>query len=460
MNGLRTARVVVIDDTQAEAAPILAALGRAGVGALYVQPTEDLSELPDEPQSGIRVVFLDLRLYGDSDDPKQFMPSTVAILEKVVNIDPVLTGIFCWSKREDDVADLKEQLERKRIKPAYIVELKNKIAFVAPQNDDAEKDLEELIGVIDENMATNPACQLVWQWEQSIHDSTTAVSEDLFGEIGEVDYEEVIVDRLARVAVTTDPKCLTKETTADAICAGLGPLHLDRVMSQSHIDPEKCESIREKVRELKRPTAPKSPETTAFLNGVLLYAPCKDSTPWPGNLYVDSGWPAGTPFPGPSVGGGIRGMLKQLFPPRPKGYEGHDDVKYDAFIKSLEAGAISCVVEITPACDATKDLFQPRLICGVLVPWKDGDDTDENNRSTTIPHEAKMAHKEIQVAIINKEQLPDSYYKLYLCAKRVCWIEHKKLKKIKPIARLRHEVLTDIRGWFAGHAARPGYTSA
>ena len=62
MNILKTARVVVVDDVESEATPLLLALAKIGIGAWYF--TGDVDKLPKSHLDGIRVVFLDLRLGG------------------------------------------------------------------------------------------------------------------------------------------------------------------------------------------------------------------------------------------------------------------------------------------------------------------------------------------------------------------------------------------------------------
>ena len=90
MIGLKTSRVVVVDDQPTESVPIMKILSKLGVGALYFEG--NLSELPSNPINGIRVVFIDMDLLGRGGEANAVVGNTVAVLERIVTLDSVLSS--------------------------------------------------------------------------------------------------------------------------------------------------------------------------------------------------------------------------------------------------------------------------------------------------------------------------------------------------------------------------------
>ena len=66
MEGLRTSRVLVVDDKFEEALPFIQAIAKYGIGALYFSGVKD-EELPEEGNklTGIRLAALDMNLGGN-----------------------------------------------------------------------------------------------------------------------------------------------------------------------------------------------------------------------------------------------------------------------------------------------------------------------------------------------------------------------------------------------------------
>ena len=62
MDGLRTARVLVLDDEIKEARPFMEALAKRGIGSTYFSGDVDTLPCPDRKLTGIRLAALDLDL--------------------------------------------------------------------------------------------------------------------------------------------------------------------------------------------------------------------------------------------------------------------------------------------------------------------------------------------------------------------------------------------------------------
>lgn len=147
---MRTARVVVIDEDPKEALLLLRALGQVGLGAVYI-PGDNSDEFPQTPLSGIRVVFLDLKLIG-LQEAKQYIPYTVQVLKQCVRCEPRTTGIVVWSKHSDEVETLTKTLADESIQPAYIKVIEDKTALTT-----GGKEFQELVAQLGEKLAEEPS---------------------------------------------------------------------------------------------------------------------------------------------------------------------------------------------------------------------------------------------------------------------------------------------------------------
>src|SRR5258708_19976453 len=96
MEGLRTPRVVVIDDRLDEAGPLLRVLATLGVPAQYF--TGNQQELPAAPFAGIRLLFIDMIFGGiDENKPKEALSAVFAVLDRILPSD-ALSAIPCiWT---------------------------------------------------------------------------------------------------------------------------------------------------------------------------------------------------------------------------------------------------------------------------------------------------------------------------------------------------------------------------
>ena len=80
MNGLRTARVLVLDDKLEEARPFMEALAKRGIGSIYFSENQDALPCPDRMLTGIRLAALDLDLIGGGE-----APAVIGALLRTVN---------------------------------------------------------------------------------------------------------------------------------------------------------------------------------------------------------------------------------------------------------------------------------------------------------------------------------------------------------------------------------------
>ena len=437
---MKTARVVVIDEDREEALLLLEALGKAGIGAIYVKGDEE-KHLPSEPCTGIRLVFLDLQLQK-IDEPRNYIPFTVKVLRRSVQIDPGVTGIICWTQHTDEIEFLKAELAKQELAPAFVMHIENKLDIRNTGN------LDRILAEIERITAPIPGRDLLTTWEQSVHDATTSATGTLW-QLAEAGEEPQLMSILAAVAVgAADEKINSANDAASALYAGLAAVQADAIEdTDATVRPrdQSAEALSQAVARARR--TPLSPQQRACLNQVLLTTRCQ--TAQPGNVYLPQGWQPQEKFPVKQTDKAIRGLLYEFFPQQ-------RDKK--AFVKAVQSASTPCLVELTPACDfAQGKALESRMLGGLLIESPGAADKE---RLWILPPESRVFAKDTEFFWVDESDFGTAgSFKLILNARKLVTMPFDKLRKHRAVCRLRQQVIADIRAWFASHAARPGYVA-
>ena len=173
------------------------------------------------------------------------------------------------------------------------------------------------------------------------------------------------------------------------------------------------------------------------------------SLPQPGNVYVPGGWDESADGSFPHLRDAEE---KERF------IEGLWADQKDEFLRELAEASVPCLLEITPACDhAARKADHARLLGGVLIKSKG---TKNSESKIALPIKSRAFARQLEFLFIESPDLgPSGHYRLVVSARYLLSKGSDELAKHRPAFRLRHEIVTDMRAWFAGHAARPGYVS-
>ena len=167
MDGLKTTRVLVIDDEINEATPFIEALAKRGIGSLYFSGT-DVDKLPDENDklTGIRLAAFDMDLDGGDEDERVVIPRLLGIINRVIAADNGPYLAIAWTKHDDYVTSFRK-LSKSGLEcpPVRVIPmLKREYA-----------DIEEIARKVDVEISESYPLGLLGFWEQSIHESSGSV---------------------------------------------------------------------------------------------------------------------------------------------------------------------------------------------------------------------------------------------------------------------------------------------
>lgn len=432
---MNSAKVLVIDEDPKDATALLSALGRLGIGAVYV-PGNTKESIPAEKISGIRIVFLDLQLI-DTFESQNYVPHAVNVMLQSVDFGCRTIGVICWTKNEAEVQMVGEILEQKGIQTVFLTKFSEKAKLVAAE--DPKAILEQITSLLDKQNAR----KLLWQFEGAVSEAVAKTCDSLT-ELCSSDEELNLM--LASLTFGASEEEITKtasETTAiETLQIGLNGLLQDEIeiKSQNVEAPYEGKFLVDEIGKLRDKKL--SLAQRAALNGALLFS--NTSRFQPGNVYIKEGWKAASGFPHDVSGGNLRSEVYDFFcPENEKG-----------IVKPIAKNAVPCVVEITPSCDfAQGKKFNARFVNGLLIP-----DSEESNLPPLAAKKRVFA-KELPVAYINNGELGfEGTFRLTLNARQIqCTFDD--LSECTPLCRVRHTVFSDVRLWLASHAARPGFVA-
>lgn len=515
MKGLRTGRVVVIDDNQSEADVLLRALGTLGIGAVYFSG-KDEAEFPAQPVVGVRVVFLDLHLMEMTGDDLQY---TIGVLKGTVAPSRGETGLICWTKHSDEVIEF-DKLLRERLpefRPAFVASIakqdynivdadvldlleiaiggwQSEPATPAPATSQqppqpasitreailgllstaratrttrAVARVAELSGKITELVQANHGVSLIGEWEQFVHDATTHTTALLAnvatsipapqGQLLHVQAALAKASAGSTCASTRDALAHFIEGTSELLLDHLFPHHDQFDAAAPHAEALLNELTAESLF---------TDADKATLNRALLTAQTgpTPTPPQPGNIYVPHCWDVtkSGPFPMATDIPRVVAFIGEIWPDLPKW--ALQAAGNNTSLFALASASVPCVLEITPACDhAQRKSGDSRLLGGILIPCPpEGATCPEmpavKRTKRSLPAQSRVFAKEMPLVNLTTPHAGlDGIYLLVVNARLLFSKPIAEVAGSVPAFRLRNDICTDVTSWFAGHAARPGY---
>lgn len=456
-----TPSICVIDDDPLEYEPILDALKGSWLGWVHIKGDES-SRLPPKPFSGLRLVFTDLYLTGDS--PTNAISRTVQVFRKVVSPETGPVVVVIWSKHSGDQDSLPgvpkddqptqadkfmatllstEQRYRDRLvfhqmpKPVGIRSGKKRKAWISGLRKQIETLLEGKNGL-----------ELLWAWEALARNVTLQMSADI----------TALAQRQQESASEPDQFDADLQKLFVALSGAHGGYELDGGKSLRHFMASMSEALADRIehsiytaKEIKKPrdwltTKGKPREAQAFgpkLNTLLLTAKVsKDDLFLPGMVYRVTNTRASEKY----LCATWLDLLRKIA-----------NHKGPGALPDWTRECIKVMVEVSQPCDVQHNNRKLSvLVGGFIVPGtgkpSSGFGQDPNGANYRFP--AKFT-----IDVPGSEKNPQEVL-LYLSANYKCMVNPKGAPSwLRPWFRFREVPATTIRVWQASHMARVGFFS-
>lgn len=451
MKTLASPRVLVIDDQEQEARPLLEALWSRGIPVVHskgLPPIDAADKL-----SGVRLIFLDLHLQGTG-GAHQNLTTTLGLLDQIVDLSQPGIGVVYWTKtpeqRTQFEALIKERLTH--FSPAYLIP-QDKIQFLTS----GTGAMEDLAASIESSLTAQVSHSFLCGWESSVLRGAIATSQSLF-EANMAEEKRMRV--LATLARAAGGKSIESDRHAvSLLCETMHELLADAIPPREFVDTLEPFGavLREAIKLLR--ASPLSTDECSRLNRLLILDPAPDEVlgDVPGALlYGHTTCPIGTRRAFSESA--IRGELMEYFISQCAGRAPEDCKAWKDELRKAAVDAIQVWANVTPPCDVAqqRQFLQYRYVGGVLlripVPAFLLFRAD-------LPPEARTFAKELPAIRLQAGPRGEGTYLLLLNARQLYGVDRTTARSQKPDLVLRSSVVNELLAWFASHAARPGIIS-
>ncbi|MDE0079004.1 MAG: hypothetical protein OXO50_15900 [Caldilineaceae bacterium] len=421
MEGLRTTRVLVIDDQRVEAQGVLDALARDGIGAIYY--SQDVDNHPEQPLTGVRLAIVDMNL--DDLTAPESPAATTTILSVLNRLIAGQNGPYlaiAWTKHRELVEEFAARAAELPCPPVRVIPLV-KADF---KDEDGSFDSKKIACEVQKALDKCYPLGLLAFWEQMVHESSGSIMEMMPEGNGWIDGSKRTLALLCKCAAGEgDPQ----DVKLRALLEAFNSLQFDTMESDTALlDTETATKLVNSLQIEEAP--PKGSDLAARLNQRLLFGVTLPDAA-PGNIYKSE-----------AIGSAEEGAFPALD-------ELLNDMAHSGKQQELkEAGSLAVAMEITPLCDyQQKKVRRARFVCGIAVR------SDKGN----LVKKADFVRKIPEVCFENGPLRGNMI---------MTWNSHfivsvppDQVPQGEALVRLRQSPLMDFQSWIGSHATRPGYLS-
>ncbi|MBV9656735.1 MAG: hypothetical protein JO295_01370 [Verrucomicrobia bacterium] len=453
---LTSPSVCVIDDERQDYEPILNALIQLGIGSVHIRG-ESEDQLPPQPFGGLRIVFADLHLAGQTG--KGAASHAAHVFKRIVSPTSGPLLVVIWSKYAGDpvaTPDLppEDQPTEADLFKAAVLEAEarfnERLIFVEmpkPKLLDrptVEAWIETLKADFTKALLGFEACEFLWSWEALVRDAVVSV-----------------IEELTSLAVATSPldanqfaselklilRLLAKEQGGPDCSPATAPRHLAAVLAQSVADTLESPAGLETLADHGKWIADAN-----GLPGVHAFAPKLN-----GMLLTSAVGPGGRAFmPGTVYRITDAAKFKDIFDELPRDLQRacYNKLEEAAWTRDeWEQQTVPVFVEISPVCDFHQGTRrQSLLVAGLIGPIAGREHARFGEGHHTLPPTIFLRWP--------TENFPQQDVFLIFCSRYKATLPHRQEPNwLVPWFRLRELPTASLRNWHASHSARVGFVS-
>lgn len=434
MNGLTGARVVIVDDEEKEALPVIREFSKGGVPCVYYKDINDLPSSDAQKPLGIRLAVLDMNLIGGTVSEKSMISTLLAYLRKVLRSDNGPYGVLIWTKH----ITARDLFEEEIFNVPYIP---NPVFVVCISkyectNKKGEFRLRKVASEISKALDGFSPLLLLQKWEETSFLSATQVTNQLANlstrDAANLDewrnlWKTEFLQLMRAMASAEAGQQLASDSVLNSLYESMNPLLADRmetnIISLRNTFSKHSTDILTAQQNI-------SLHSRAKLNTMLHLALDGVKGFYAGNIYsrskLSTQIPTVTKLLNDFLVGGVNGRKQNILNVRP-------------FSKSV-------VIETNPFCDHSQNNVRiARFIAGLIVP---------ENKSENIK-KAEFIYK-LGPVFLELKWLPAGEYYFYFSARHLLTMELSQVENVTPFARLRGQAFGDLQSWFSRQATRPG----
>lgn len=431
MIGLKNVRVIIVDDKENEALPVIKALSKIGIPCAYFTGGI-IAEFPDTPFVGVRLAILDMDLVEGVGSEKSRISTLMACLEKLLDLQNGPYTVLIWTNNPG----LKTEFE----KTIYAnVNLPNPIAIEMLTKVECKVNGIFNISMVEEKLnssfESSSPLKLIQAWEgkniEAASDVTNVLSTIVTTEKDpkkwRAEWKVQLLNLMYQLSEAAVGKKLDTNTTLPGLFNALNPLHADRMENNTGDLLFALSTLPDEILKHQKGSAV---DHKAEINTMLHLAFDDNTTLDSGVVYCFA--PSDIPVWIPKR----KKLLDDFL---------HDNSKKQETLSEIEPNCHLAIIEISPSCDhAQKNIRECRFLAGLFIL--------ESNIKKVKSANYIWDIGPLKVIIGRKAGI----YHLYFSTRQLLTSSLETASRLQPYARLRNQALIDLQARFAQHAARPG----
>jgi len=179
-------RIAIIDDNLEQVLPLMQVFGQKQIPYIYYKG--EVKGLPSEGQAynDIRILFLDIYLTGDQlREEKELKASIISVVKRVIPDNNYPYLLVYWSRHEEEHKNLIESIFKNELitkSPIGFLSAQKLDFFsvTGDQTEDFEENVASLLERINELLKVFPVFSYLLLWENLIHKSADSTLEQIF----------------------------------------------------------------------------------------------------------------------------------------------------------------------------------------------------------------------------------------------------------------------------------------
>lgn len=433
MIGFKGARVIVVDNDEDDALPVMKAFAKKGVPCAFFDGSIEGLPLKHERLSGVRLAILDMNLVDGGVDDRSKAATLVSRIQGLLSPRNGPYAVLVWTKHPELIKPFEEYIFANNEIPKPIVI--TTLTKAQCQNRSGEFDVEVVSAKVDEAISQFSPLQFLQAWEEKDFEAATQVTNilsDLVLEESEPKrwrdaWRKQLLNLMYALAKEASGESLDDNTVLSGLYSSLNPLHSDRMES---CVSELSSLFSGNAGEILKHQEDCGIERKAIINTMLHLAIEEDAKYAAGNIYMFE------PDKAPNWVPTCDNLLTDVLHPQ------CNDPKH------RKGFCIRCrrvLVEISASCDhAQGNIRIARFIAGLVIP--------ESEQKKIKP--AQYIWK--QGPFMIGEGQSAGIYCLCFNARHLVTSSLDEANRMEPFMRLRSQAFINLQAWFAQHASRPG----
>lgn len=432
MKGLSGVRVIVVDDDEEEALPVLKAFAKRGIPTAFFDGSRGGLPRREDRLAGVRLAILDMDLIGGGASEKSKAAALARLLEEILSPNNGPHAVLAWTKHQDLPALFESYVHsRKKIPSPIFLSVVTKAEC---RTKSGAFSLSVVAKKLEEALVQTSPLLLLQAWEEKCFNAATEVTNSLSMltqplatdlNVWRTQWKSQLLNLMHAMAEAEMEKHLDCETCLEGLYGALNPLHADRMESHS-AKPPSASMTSSSNEVLNAPTSCTTSQK-ARVNTMLHLCFENLDRLSAGNMYVFGAKKKPDWVPG----------NKEL---------AQDMVSSAPGQKEVARLGRRVLVEVSAVCDhAQKNLRNMRFVGGLLVP------ATERNKLKRADFIWKFGPVHLRQPVIKSGE-----YYLYLSARHQVTLQLRDASGLKAVTRLRSQALADLQAWYSQRSARPG----